>query len=256
MKQESWDSLSMPIGRFDRVVVLDETPSTQGDARVLSDGRPGLVVIGKKQVAGRGRQGRTWDDGGGASLSTSLCVDATLPAAGMSLAVGLGVLEACEGLGATGLGLKWPNDVVERSDGIHGRKVAGVLIESSRPISVVGVGVNVYEREQGWSDGLENSAVSLEELGVKAGRPEVAAAMLESVSKWLDAPPAAIGDRWLGVGTLRHKRCVFRVDGRLVAGTVVDLDRQWRLVLQTDGGERVRIDAAHAHLEEPRAVGS
>lgn len=256
MKQESWDSILMPIGRFDRVVVLEETPSTQGDARVLSDGRPGLVVIGKRQLAGRGRQGRTWDDCDGASLSMSLCVDATLPSAGMSLAVGLGVLEACEVLGAAGLGLKWPNDVVERGDGINGRKVAGVLIESVRPISVVGVGVNVYASEHGWDEGLERTAVSLEQLGVKGGRPEVAAAVLDSVSKWLDAPPAAIGDRWLGVGTLRNRRCVFRIDGRLVAGTVVDLDRQWRLVLQTDEGDRVRIDAAHAHLEEPRTVGS
>ncbi len=256
MRTEDWESITTPVGLFDRVVVLDETPSTQGDARVLADGKPGLVVIGKRQVAGRGRQGRTWDDGDGASLSMSLCVEASLPAAGMSLAVGLGVLEACEQLGASGLGLKWPNDVVERGHGIAGRKIAGVLIESSRSLAVVGIGVNVHAREQGWHEGLERAAVSLEDLGIDAGRPAVAAAVLGIVSKWLVAPPAAIGDRWLGVGTLRGERCAFRVDGRLITGTVVDLDRQWRLVLQTDDGERVRIDAAHAHLEEPRVVGS
>lgn len=256
MNREAWDIVRPPIGRFDRVVVLDETPSTQGDARVLSEGRPGLVAIGKRQLAGRGRQGRSWDDGGGASLSLSVCVEANLPCAGMSLAVGLGVLEACEGMGARGLGLKWPNDVVERGHGPAGRKLAGVLIEWARPLAIIGVGVNVHARNQGWQEGLQRSVVSLEELGVAADRPAVAVAVLESISRWLGAAPEAIGERWREVGTLRGERCVFRVDGRLVAGVVVDLDRQWRLVLETDGGDRVRIDAAHAHLEEPGPVGS
>ncbi|MFI4916895.1 MAG: biotin--[acetyl-CoA-carboxylase] ligase [Phycisphaerales bacterium JB060] len=256
MRQEAWNSLAAPIGSFDRVVVLDQTPSTQGDARVLADGSPGLVVVAKRQVSGRGRQGRTWDDGGGASLSMSLVVRSGLPAAGLSLAVGLGVIEGCEALGAAGLGLKWPNDVVERTEGEPGRKLAGVLIESFGGLAVVGVGVNVYERPREWEGGLEKTAVSLEQFGVRADRPSAARAVLEGISRWLDAQPRAIGDRWLELGTLRGERCVFRVDGRQVAGRVVGLDRQWRLELETDGGGRVRIDAAHAHLEEPRPVGS
>lgn len=256
MMAEEWATLRAPIGCFDRVVVLDETPSTQGDARLLSEGRCGLVVVGKRQVAGRGRQGRGWDDGGGASLSMSMVVRASLPAAGLSLAVGLGVVEACEALGAPQLGLKWPNDVVEREGGTRGRKLAGVLIEVDRSLTIVGVGLNVSTQDDQWSAGLDRSAVSLAQLGLEVDRPMVAAAVLEGVSRWLDAPPAAIGERWLEVGTLRGERCVFRVEGRPVAGVVVDLDKQWRLVLETDQGSRVRIDAAHAHLEESRPVGS
>lgn len=256
MMTEDWATLQAPIGSFDRVVVLDETPSTQGDARLLSEGRGGLVVVGKRQVAGRGRQGRGWDDGEGASLSMSMVVRASLPAAGLSLAVGLGVIEACEALGAPQLGLKWPNDVVERERGNRGRKLAGVLIEVDRSLTIVGVGLNVSTQDDQWSAGLDRTAVSLAQLGPEVDRPTAATAVLEGVSRWLDAPPAAIGERWLEVGTLRGERCVFRVEGQLVAGVVVDLDKQWRLVLETDHGSRVRIDAAHAHLEESRPVGS
>lgn len=256
MITEDWATLRAPIGCFDRVIVVAETPSTQGDARLLSEGREGLALVGKRQVAGRGRQGRAWDDGGGASLSMSMVVRPSLPAAGLSLAVGLGVIEACAKLGAPDLGLKWPNDVVERIDGKRGRKLAGVLIETDRSLAIVGVGLNVSTQGDHWSAGLDQTAVSLAQLGLEVDRPTVAAAVLAGVSHWLGAPPEAIGERWMQVGTLRGERCRFRVEGQPISGIVVDLDRQWRLVLETDEGARVRIDAAHAHLEETRPVGS
>lgn len=256
MTAEDWSTLRAPIGRFDSVIVLDQTPSTQGDARLLCNGRAGLAVVGKRQVAGRGRQGRSWDDGGGASLSMSMVVHASLPAAGLSLAVGLGVIEACESLGVPDLGLKWPNDVVARASGVRGRKLAGVLIEADRSVAIVGVGLNVSTPDDQWPAEFDQSAVSLAQLGVEVDRPAAAAAVLDGVSRWLDAPPTAIGERWLEVGTLRGERCRFRVEGQPVVGVVVDMDKQWRLVLETDHGSRVRIDAAHAHLEEPRPVGS
>jgi BirA family biotin operon repressor/biotin-[acetyl-CoA-carboxylase] ligase len=253
---EDWSTLRPPIGRFDRVQVFDEARSTQGNARLLCEGLPGLAVIAKRQLAGRGRQGRVWDDGGGASLSMSTVVESRLPAAGLSLAVGLGVIQACAELGAAGLGLKWPNDVVERIDGKRGRKLAGILIEGDRSLAIVGVGLNVSTKEGQWGPELDGVAVSLAQLGVDVDRPTVARAVLEGVSRWLDASPADIRARWLEIGTLRGGHGVFRVDGQPVAGIVVDLDEQWRLVLETDAGSRVRIDAAHAHLEESRPVGS
>lgn len=254
MIREDWSRLSAPIGRFDRVVVIDQTPSTQDDARLLCEGKPGLALIGKRQLGGRGRQGRTWDDCGGASLSMSMVVRNGLPAAGLSLAIGLAIVEACESLGLPGLGLKWPNDVVERSASGPGRKLAGVLIEASHTWAVVGVGVNVSQGPADWSAELRGSAVSLAELGLHVDRPTLAATLLEHISGWLEAPPTRIRERWLDVGTLRGTRCVLRVEGQHVIGTVRDLDSQWRLVIDTDSGAGVRVDAAHAHFEETDAV--
>ena len=247
---EDWSSVSAPVGAFDRVVVIDEAGSTQDEARRLADGWPGLVVIAKRQVGGRGRQGRAWSDAGGASLSMSLVVESTLPAAGLSLAVGLGVVEACEGLGAQGLGLKWPNDVVERTETGRGRKLAGVLIEASRTLAVVGMGLNVGQADSDWPSELRDAAVSLRQMGVVVGKPEVASAVLESVSRWLGAPAESVRRRWMEIGTLCGQSCVFSVEGRPVAGVVVDLDAQWRLVLEQPSGGRVRLDSSYAHLEE------
>ena len=51
-------------GPFNRVEVVDETPSTQDTARRLDAG-PGTIVVARRQTAGRGRQdppGRSSDD--------------------------------------------------------------------------------------------------------------------------------------------------------------------------------------------------
>jgi len=149
--------------------VLGQVASTQDELRRLATlgVRPGAVVIAERQLAGRGRQGRDWDDAArpGASLAMSLLLPT--PSAGAGLvphAVGLALLEAVELLDAPAgpegtvvtagrVGLKWPNDVVERSaDGRVLRKLAGTLVErdriSGRDVLLVGIGVNVDRRDE------------------------------------------------------------------------------------------------------------
>ena len=256
MNDEQWENLRAPIGAFDRLIVLDEVASTQDVARQEARGRPGVVVVGRRQVGGRGRQGRAWQDAQGLSLSMSMVARSGLPPAGLSLASGLAVIDACVELGAQGLGLKWPNDVVERTDGGRGRKLAGVLIEASDGLAIVGVGLNVKQQDTDWPADLAATAVSLRQLGLRTDRPAAARAVLEHLSGWLEAPAEAVREQWVRAGTLRGQHCAFTVEGREVAGVVVDLDAQWRLVLERDWGARVRIDAAHAHLEYVRQTGS
>ncbi|MEQ8845867.1 MAG: biotin--[acetyl-CoA-carboxylase] ligase [Phycisphaerales bacterium] len=253
---ECWDSLHDGVGEFHSVFVLEEVASTQNEARRLARSTPGIAVVADRQVSGRGRQGRMWSDSNGQALSMSMVSRSGLPPSGLSLAVGLAVIDACQALGATGLGLKWPNDVVERHLRGRGRKLAGVLIEVADGLSCIGVGLNVGQSSEDWPDALKNSAVSLRQLGVQADRPAVARAVLEAVSVWLKAAPEAIRERWSEIGTLRGQRCVFRVEGRTLEGVVVDLDALWRLVVRCEDGRRVRLDSAHAHLEQVGLLGS
>jgi BirA family biotin operon repressor/biotin-[acetyl-CoA-carboxylase] ligase len=104
------------------------------------------VCFAEFQTRGRGRRGRRWLSpyGSGICLSVSWCFDHSprdLPA--LSLAAGVAVQRALVAAGASGLMLKWPNDVVH-----EGRKLAGVLVdvsgESAGPLmAVIGVGINM-----------------------------------------------------------------------------------------------------------------
>ncbi|MGF6703177.1 biotin-[acetyl-CoA-carboxylase] ligase BirA-like protein [Pseudomonas frederiksbergensis] len=75
---------------------------------------------------------------------------------GLSLVVGLAVMQALRELGVSGVGLKWPNDVL-----VGQQKIAGILLELvGDPADVchvvIGVGINVNmqmtdEVDQQWT---------------------------------------------------------------------------------------------------------
>lgn len=133
----------------DRVELLESVGSTnqwllqQPWPEVAAASR---LVLARRQTAGRGRRGRTWLSGGAQSLTLSAAFEMRLPdGAGrlsvLSVASGLAIAECLAGL-TDGIGLKWPNDLQR-----HGRKVAGLLLESrvqaERVRVVAGLGLNL-----------------------------------------------------------------------------------------------------------------
>ncbi|MFA7270316.1 MAG: biotin--[acetyl-CoA-carboxylase] ligase [Sterolibacterium sp.] len=131
--------------RFD-VHILGECDSTNTRLMAFAEsGAPaGSVIVAEHQTAGRGRRGHRWLSATGASLTFSLLwrFPPERSLAGLSLAAGVALARALEGLGVAGIALKWPNDVL-----LRGGKLAGVLIElvpgSRTSAAVIGVGLNL-----------------------------------------------------------------------------------------------------------------
>jgi len=106
----------------------------------------GSVLAVELQTAGRGRLGRAWHSGLGNALTFSLLwrFDCGLNAlSGLSLAIGLAQVRALEKLGAQGIRLKWPNDLMAEQG-----KLGGVLIEAQGDVLgpsavVIGIGMNL-----------------------------------------------------------------------------------------------------------------
>ena len=104
------------------------------------------VAITDNQTMGRGRHGRTWQSPPGSGLCLSMAYTFSAKPAGLAaltLAIGLGAIEALERSGVNGVQLKWPNDLIA-SDG----KLGGILTESRMQpdgaITIVtGIGLNV-----------------------------------------------------------------------------------------------------------------
>ena len=137
-------------GRFD-VDSLAECASTSTVLleRAAGGAPSGSVIVADRQSAGRGSRGRHWLASPQASLTFSLLwrFDGGLERlAGLSLAVGLAVVRAFEACGATGVALKWPNDVLHND-----AKLVGILVElqgnaqcdASRTQAVIGIGINL-----------------------------------------------------------------------------------------------------------------
>ncbi|MSR36678.1 MAG: biotin--[acetyl-CoA-carboxylase] ligase [Gemmatimonadetes bacterium] len=149
-----------------KLEIHDVIGSTNDRARELVEAgaEAFTAVIAEAQTMGRGREGRRWESPAGTGLWLSMIAPPREQSARalMPLRVGLAVCRAVE-RAAPGVyaGLKWPNDVL-----LDGRKVAGVLCESTPGGVVIGVGINV--RPGSLPEPLTDTAVALEEA---SGQP-------------------------------------------------------------------------------------
>jgi BirA family biotin operon repressor/biotin-[acetyl-CoA-carboxylase] ligase len=114
--------------------------------RATNGSAPSASVLAVElQTAGRGRMGRTWYSGVGSALTFSLLwrFDSGLNTlSGLSLAVGVAIVRVLDEIGAQGVQLKWPNDILT----VQG-KMGGVLIEAQGDMLgpsavVIGIGLN------------------------------------------------------------------------------------------------------------------
>ena len=164
-------------GRFGSVYrYAQSTPSTQ---RMLEPDDPeGAVAVAEEQTEGRGRLGRSWVAPAGTSILCSVRLVPAVPPARLpelSLVAGravAGAIEEVAGLTAT---IKFPNDIL-----LNGRKVAGILAESSEGRVVLGIGVNVNQTAaQLPADARTEPTSLLHELGTTLDRAPLLAAILQ-----------------------------------------------------------------------------
>jgi BirA family biotin operon repressor/biotin-[acetyl-CoA-carboxylase] ligase len=215
------------------------TDSTNARARALAmAGAPhGTLVTADEQTAGRGRQGRSWTAAPGDALLFSLLVRDVEPGAALlPLAAAVAV---CESLGPVEAAIKWPNDVwIER------RKVAGILLEG-RPQegwAVIGIGLNVRTRE--FLEELREKATSLALAGVDTTVAEVRVALVAALDRWLTARPGEVLEAWRARDALRGEP----VRWQSGSGTAAGISESGSLIVDTDAGERVELDAGEVHL--------
>ena len=155
-------------GRFN-VDVLPECASTNS---VLLDrasgGAPsGSVLVADRQTAGRGSRGRSWLAAPEASLTFSVLwrfPGGIERLSGLSLAVGVAVVEALAQCGVPDAQLKWPNDILYAEG-----KLGGILVEvqcdDEAAQVVIGIGLNLRRPpEFGLADGFALAPVALEEV--------------------------------------------------------------------------------------------
>jgi BirA family transcriptional regulator, biotin operon repressor / biotin---[acetyl-CoA-carboxylase] ligase len=234
------------------LVHLDVVGSTNDHARELAlAGAPhGTVVVAERQTAGRGRQGRTWSAPPGRSLTVSALVRLQPRALeALPLAAAIAVSEAGETVAAVRCEIKWPNDVW-----IDGRKVAGVLIEA-RPTehwAVVGIGLNVCTTAAELGPELRGSATSLRiASGSPVDRDATFDVLMERLARWIErlGEPAAVAAAFRARDVLHGRRISWTAAGARYEGEAGGIEDDGALIVFTDSGARLRLDAGEVHLE-------
>lgn len=184
------DLMGEAAARF-RLEILQQATSSNTELlrRATQGAQSGSVLAVELQTAGRGRIGRTWHTGLGNALTFSLLwrFDCGLNAlSGLSLAVGVAILRALQKFAATGVGLKWPNDILAP----HG-KLAGVLIEAQGDMYgpsavVIGIGINCT-LPQVLVQAIAQPACSLDQVcSLPPSRNQLLASVLLELAQVLD----------------------------------------------------------------------
>ena len=252
-----------------------ETASTNLDARA---GTHGDVFTADFQTAGRGRLDHKWLSPPGTNLMMSVVLSveglspeqvSTLPlVAGLAVAEGLspfvarGLSPSARGLSPLverglspsaggGALLKWPNDVL-----VGGRKLAGILCERQGDLVVVGIGVNVGQRD--FPSELAGRATSLATLGAgdipacSSVRDAILSKLGELYSLWRANGFAAVYPQIVAIDCLRGRELSVRQtddDARPATGVCGGILPDGSLDV---GG--VRIYAGEAHVLRQAAV--
>ena len=227
-------------------LVFDSIDSTNAEAlRAIERGQAApFLVVAERQTAGRGRRGRKWVSPFAENVYYSLVlrIDGGMrQLEGLSLVVGLAVMQALRELGVSAAGLKWPNDVL-----VGQKKIAGILLELvGDPADVchvvLGVGINVNMQ---MTDEVDQQWTSMRlETGKVFDRNHLVAALGVKLQGYLHRHQtdgfAAIQSEW-EQNHLWQGRAVSLIAGvSQIDGEVLGIDKQGALRLKVGGVEKV-----------------
>ena len=251
-------SLTRESGLWRSLEVVPEIGSTNAAlvAAAAADEAEGAVLVAEHQVAGRGRLDRVWISPPRAGLTVSFLLRPDVPAARrgwLPLLTGVALAEAVGEVTGVRASLKWPNDLLA----LDGRKLAGILAESSGTAVVVGVGLNVSTTAAELPDtGTSLSGVT----GATVDRAPVLLGFLRAVERRYRRWTAALGDpvssglaadylAWSS--TVGSEVVVSLPDGSTLEGTARAVDWDGRLVVATPEGQ---VELASGDVRHVRPV--
>jgi BirA family biotin operon repressor/biotin-[acetyl-CoA-carboxylase] ligase len=161
---------------------------------------------------------------------------------GLSLAVGLALLQVIREAGVVEAGLKWPNDVL-----VGDRKLAGVLLElSGDPADVchvvIGIGLNVNMLSAALAAIGQPWTSMRAELGRVINRNELVVGLNRHLSRYLDIQLqhgfSALQGEWQDCHLWQGRAVMLTAGGEPVTGVVLGVDHSGAVRLLVDGRER------------------
>jgi BirA family biotin operon repressor/biotin-[acetyl-CoA-carboxylase] ligase len=228
------------------VHISDSIDSTNAEALRLVDAgcAAPFLVLAEQQTAGRGRRGRKWVSPFAQNVYYSLVlrIEAGLrQLEGLSLVVGLAVMQALRESGVRGAGLKWPNDVL-----VGQKKIAGILLELvGDPADichvVLGIGINVNMQR---ADEVDQQWTSVQlETGFPVDRNALVAQLGLQLQSYLDQHRkggfVALQEEWEQNHAWQGRPVSLIAGVNQVDGVVLGVDRQGALRLDVDGVEKI-----------------
>lgn len=236
--------------RLDDLETFASIDSTNSYLMSQSAPAPGRfrVAIADEQTQGRGRHNRQWISPQGSGLYLSIAYSfANMPGhlPGLTLALGVGVIEALARLDVDGVSLKWPNDIVARDS-----KLGGILTEvhsgtSKHAVVVSGIGLNLNlpdDLELADASGWAHKPIDLAAItDAPPASGQLAGTIIESIQEtctvFESGGFAAFSQRWRNHDWLLGREITVDTPGRQVSGTAQGVDDEGALLIGNSSGQ-------------------
>ena len=204
------------------------------------------VAIANEQTAGRGRQAREWISPRGLGLYQSLAYTVENnrdDLSALTLALGVGVLEALAMEGIANVRLKWPNDLVAEDAKLGGLLAETRLVDNAIVV-VAGIGINIMadDRMRSLSDsGWAQRGISLADISDKVpDRSALASAVTNAVAgvfRGFEASGfAGYVERWRAADWLLGQGIRVESPAAVHSGIASGVDDSGALLLETEAG--------------------
>lgn len=201
----------------------------------------GSLCLAEYQSAGRGRRGRQWHSPFAGQIIMSLywTFDRKTDLNGLSLVVGVAIVEALKQMQAQDIHLKWPNDIL-----LQGRKLAGILLEvANKPNGlhniVIGIGVNLSLGKQGKQ--IDQPWAELCEILPHLDRNQLLVNMVKSLRQHLtqfeqQGIDVAFQQKWASLDQFMNTEVQIISENHIVRGIAQGIDQRGYLRLLTEQG--------------------
>jgi BirA family transcriptional regulator, biotin operon repressor / biotin---[acetyl-CoA-carboxylase] ligase len=222
------------------IVFVPECHSTNNYALELTQNAKtpeGTIVITSNQKAGRGQRGNTWEAEPGMNLTFSLILKPKILVMDQfylnmftSLAIRDYIKEKSDAL----VQIKWPNDVL-----IDGKKACGILIENQIMGNrfsncVVGIGLNINQRDFTTSQATSLSRVTNTEYALDVELQLLITHLEVRYFQLEQHQHQKLLDDYLSAMYWRNENHLFSAHEIDFNGMITGIDKQGRLEIETD----------------------
>ncbi|MGI6033292.1 MAG: biotin--[acetyl-CoA-carboxylase] ligase [Coriobacteriales bacterium] len=241
-----------------KVEYHDSIGSTNTRAKELAEtGAPeGTLVVANEQTAGKGRQGRPFYSPSGTGVYFTLVLRPDFQLSDITLVTTLSaccIARAIDEIFDAHAQIKWVNDVF-----VDGHKVSGILTEASIDAEraratylVVGIGINVFEPEEGFPDeaGRSASAICSAHGDTDDLRARLVARVIDLFIEGYDKLPAHEHlDEYRSRSLLDGRDVTVYEGNETYRAHVIGINDDFTLAVRLSNGERRDLSFGEVHI--------
>lgn len=202
----------------------------------------GTVVITDNQMAGRGQQGSSWEAEPGMNLTFSLILTPkSLELANhfmLNIIVSLGITDYLYRHDIVGVSIKWPNDIYHLNGKLGGILIQNTLKGQIIQYSVVGIGLNINQKEFDNSGAYSVGHVVGKELDLHVELEDVLHSIESRYLQFKSGSLETLNHDYLDRMMWKDEVHTFEDEQGYFTGIIRGINSQGQLIIECEDNER------------------